>query len=56
MKAVVTLSSAAAQMSLDSEAARDLDKQGPFDKLQFAYKVSKTALNQGACHCGAHHW
>jgi hypothetical protein len=37
-----------------SDAARVLDMpQGPFDKLQFAYKVSKTALNQGACRPGS---
>ena len=50
MKAVVTLSSMAAQMGYVSEAARALDTpNGPFDKFQFAYKVSKTALNQGVC-------
>ena len=49
MKAVVTLSSHAAQMGPGSAVARQLDVPvTPFDKLQFPLKVSKTALNQGA--------
>ena len=49
VKAVVTLSSSVAQMDRVSAAARALDAPlGPFDKFQFAYKVSKTGLNQGA--------
>ena len=49
MKAVVTLSSSVAQMGRVSEAARALDTPlAPFDQFQFAYKVSKTGLNQGA--------
>jgi len=49
VKAVVTLSSLVAQMGATSESARALDKPpAPFDRLQLAYKVSKTALNQGA--------
>ncbi len=49
MKAVVTISSSVAQMDRVSKAARELDAPlGPFDKFQFAYKVSKTGLNQGA--------
>ena len=49
VKAVVTLSSSVAQMGRVSEAARALDTPlGLFDKFQFAYKVSKSALNQGA--------
>ena len=56
VKAVITLSSSAAQMSLDSKAARAIDAPaGPFDKLQMAYKVSKAALNQGVCLRGALH-
>ena len=48
MKAVVTLSSLVAQMGRISESARALDKPSePFDSLQLAYKVSKTALTQG---------
>ena len=36
-------------MGADSESARKADAPvTPFDKLQFAYRVSKTALNQGA--------
>jgi len=49
VKAVVTISSSVAQMDRVSKAARELDSPlGPFDKFQFAYKVSKTGLNQGA--------
>ena len=49
VKAVVTLSSSVAQVGRVSEAARALDAPlGPFDRVQFAYKVSKTALNAGA--------
>ena len=49
VKAVVTLSSSVAQIGRVSESARALDAPlGPFDRFQFAYKVSKTALNQGA--------
>ena len=49
VKAVVTLSSSVAQMGRVSAAARALDTPlGAFDRFQFAYKVSKTGLNQGA--------
>ena len=49
VKAVVTLTSLAAQLGGTSESARALDKPTTaFDKLQLAYKVSKAALNQGA--------
>ena len=53
VKAVVTLSSSVAQMGRVSEAARALHQPlAPFDRFQFAYKVSKTGLNQGAgCSC-----
>jgi len=48
VKAVVTLSSLAGQMGPSSESARALDKPAEaFDRMQLAYKVSKSALNQG---------
>ena len=50
VKAVVTLTSSLGQMGRVSESARALDTPlGIFDKFQFAYKVSKSALNQGVC-------
>ena len=53
VKAIVTMSSSVAQMGRVSESARALDTPlAPFDKFQFAYKVSKSALNQGACCVG----
>ncbi len=49
MKAVVTISSLAGAMGAASESARALDKPaGALDNAVLAYKVSKTALNQGA--------
>ena len=49
VKAVMTISSLAGVMSASSESARALDKAaGPLDNAVLAYKVSKTALNQGA--------
>ena len=49
VKAVVTLTSSLGQMGRVSESARALDTPlSPFDTFQFAYKVSKAALNQGA--------
>jgi len=49
VKAVVTISSSVAQMGRVSAVARALDAPlTPFDRFQFAYKVSKTGLNQGA--------
>jgi hypothetical protein len=52
VKAVVTLTSSLGQMGRVSESARALDTPNSiFDKFQFAYKVSKAALNQGAKPC-----
>ena len=54
-KTVVTLSSSMAQLERLAGDARAPDKPlGPFDTAQFAYKVSKTGLNQGA-HAGDSH-
>ncbi len=48
-KTVVTLSSSMAQLERLAVDARVPGKPlGPFDTAQFAYKVSKTGLNQGA--------
>ena len=48
VKAVVTISSLAGEMGPTSESARALDKPaGPLDNAVLAYKISKTALNQG---------
>ena len=56
VKAVVTLTSSLGQMGRVSESARALDTPlGPFDTFQFAYKVSKAALNQGATSRRADH-
>ena len=45
----MTLSSSMAQLDRLAVDARAPDKPlGPFDTAQFAYKVSKTGLNQGA--------
>ena len=49
----MTLSSSMAQLErLAVDARLPAKPLGPFDTAQFAYKVSKTALNQGALRLG----